>query len=142
MADGDALHHLRPELHEAAHLVAWVEATGFNPRFLACWAEEYFIGRIAALAKVTNARPPQLLLGPLDMPAVAPSASQHLRTIGSGIAARAVPGEPIAILGCGVPIAPRTLGTARSSEADTNATHHGALLAALVRAVAAAVDGR
>lgn len=54
LTQGRALYHLRPKLHEAAHMVLNIAATGYNPRYLACWADEDFIGRVCHLAKLTN----------------------------------------------------------------------------------------
>ena len=58
LADGRALFRLRPKLHEAAHIPLWLESTGFNVRYLACWSDEDFLGRICALAKMTNVHLP------------------------------------------------------------------------------------
>ena len=51
---GRALFRLRPKLHEAAHILVWLEATSYNVRYLACWSDEDFLGRICTLATATN----------------------------------------------------------------------------------------
>ena len=53
-ASGRALFRLRPKLHETAHILVWLEATSYNVRYLACWSDEDFLGRICTLAKATN----------------------------------------------------------------------------------------
>ena len=62
LARGEALFYLRPKFHEAAHMMIWLQSTRYTLRFLACWADEDFIGKVCVLAKVTNVCRPRFAL--------------------------------------------------------------------------------
>jgi len=43
---GERLWRTRPKFHSLMHTLAFVEATGLNPRFWACWMDEDFLGKL------------------------------------------------------------------------------------------------